>query len=85
MKLSLNFVKDYIDLPQDLTVKQIAEDIHTIYKNDPAEVSEMIHVADPRQIQAAEKLIPEYVSDILERGLDVSKAVLTEKSLMKKI
>ncbi|MBR3255282.1 MAG: phenylalanine--tRNA ligase subunit beta [Clostridia bacterium] len=27
MKLSLNFVKDYIDLPQDLTVKQIAEDM----------------------------------------------------------
>ena len=27
MKLSLNFVKDYIDLPKDLTVKQIAEDM----------------------------------------------------------
>ena len=27
MKLSLNFVKDYIDLPEDLTVEQIAEDM----------------------------------------------------------
>ena len=27
MKLSLNFVKDYIDLPADLSVKQIAEDM----------------------------------------------------------
>ena len=27
MKLSLNFVKDYIDLLEDLTVEQIAEDM----------------------------------------------------------
>ena len=27
MKLSLNFVKDYIDLPEDLTVEKIAEDM----------------------------------------------------------
>ena len=27
MKLSLNFVKDYIDLPEELTAEQIAEDM----------------------------------------------------------
>ena len=30
MKLSLNFVKDYIDLDENLTVKQIAEDMTSV-------------------------------------------------------
>ena len=30
MKLSRNFVSDYIDLPKDLTIEQIAEDMTSV-------------------------------------------------------
>ena len=41
MKLSLNFVKDYIDLPEELSVKQIAEDM-TIHSSEYDEAGKLI-------------------------------------------
>lgn len=45
MKLSLNFVKDYIDLPEDLTVEQIAEDM-TNHSSEYDEAGKLINATN---------------------------------------
>ena len=45
MKLSLNFVKDYIDLPEDLTVEQIAEDM-TSHSSEYDEAGKLINATN---------------------------------------
>ena len=41
MKLSMNFVKDYIDLPEELTVEKIAEDM-TLHSSEYDEVGKLV-------------------------------------------
>ena len=45
MKLSLNFVKDYIDIPENLTVKQIAEDM-TNHSSEYDEAGKLINATN---------------------------------------
>ena len=45
MKLSLNFVKDYIDLPEDLTVEQIAEDM-TLHSSEYDEAGKLVNASN---------------------------------------
>ena len=45
MKLSLNFVKDYIDLPEDLTVEQIAEDM-TLHSSEYDEAGKLVNATN---------------------------------------
>ena len=45
MKLSLNFVKDYIDLPEDLTVEKIAEDM-TNHSSEYDEAGKLINATN---------------------------------------
>ena len=45
MKLSLNFVKDYIDLPEDLDAKQIAEDM-TLHSSEYDEAGKLVNASN---------------------------------------
>ena len=45
MKLSLNFVKEYIDLPENLTAKQIAEDM-TVHSSEYDEAGKLINATN---------------------------------------
>ena len=45
MKLSLNFVKDYIDLPEELTVEKIAEDM-TIHSSEYDQAGKLINATN---------------------------------------
>ena len=45
MKLSLNFVKDYIDLPENLTVEQIAEDM-TLHSSEYDEAGKLVNATN---------------------------------------
>ena len=45
MKLSLNFVKDYIDLPENLTVEQIAEDM-TLHSSEYDEAGKLVNASN---------------------------------------
>ena len=45
MKLSLNFVKDYIDLPEDLNVEQIAEDM-TLHSSEYDEAGKLVNATN---------------------------------------
>ena len=45
MKLSLNFVKDYIDLPEDLTAEQIAEDM-TLHSSEYDEAGKLVNATN---------------------------------------
>ena len=45
MKLSLNFVKDYIELPEDLTVEQIAEDM-TLHSSEYDEAGKLVSASN---------------------------------------
>ena len=45
MKLSLNFVKDYIDLPEDLTVEKIAEDM-TVHSSEYDQAGKLINASN---------------------------------------
>ena len=45
MKLSLNFVKDYIDLPKDLSVEQIAEDM-TLHSSEYDEAGKLVNATN---------------------------------------
>ena len=45
MKLSLNFVKDYIDLPENLTVEQIAEDM-TEHSSEYDEAGKLVNATN---------------------------------------
>ena len=45
MKLSLNFVKDYIDLPEDLDAKQIAEDM-TLHSSEYDEAGKLVNATN---------------------------------------
>ncbi len=55
-----------------------------IYKYDTSDISQLTSVADSRQLSAMEKLIPEYTAYILDRGLNIDKAELTERLLAEK-
>lgn len=45
MKLSLNFVKDYIDLPENLTVEKIAEDM-TIHSSEYDQAGKLVNATN---------------------------------------
>ena len=45
MKTSLNFVKDYIDLPEDLSVEQIAEDM-TLHSSEYDEAGKLVNATN---------------------------------------
>lgn len=45
MKLSLNFVKDYIDLPENLSVNQIAEDM-TLHSSEYDEAGKLVNATN---------------------------------------
>ena len=45
MKLSLNFVKEYIDLPEDLDAKQIAEDM-TLHSSEYDEAGKLVNATN---------------------------------------
>ena len=45
MKLSLNFVKDYIDLPEDLDAKKIAEDM-TLHSSEYDEAGKLVNATN---------------------------------------
>ena len=45
MKLSLNFVKDYIDLPEDLSVEQIAENM-TLHSSEYDEAGKLVNATN---------------------------------------
>ena len=45
MKLSLNFVKDYIDLPEDLDAKKVAEDM-TLHSSEYDEAGKLVNATN---------------------------------------